>query len=206
MYPRILIIHLCFVQSKHSTSNEVLDASMKNEDVGNFVEEQPSAPGVDATEDKVVFAPKEKNQEMEESKVSKNQPVEAKEPVELVTPDVVKPTSPNVASSSLTAVEVDGTVSSEASLVSVKELNTLEVPEVNEGGSTTKEDIEPKRSRLEDPGASDDEKATIDDEETEATVKRTTRSKARARGRGRGRARGRGRGKGKGKTSSTKET
>ena len=205
MNPRILISHLFFVQSKQSTSNEVLDASMKNGDVGNFVEEQPSAPGVDATEDKVVFAPKEKNQEMEEGKVSKNQPVEAKEPVELVTPDVVKPTSPNVASSSLTAVEVDGTVSSEASLVSVKESNTLEVPEVNEGGSTT-EDVEPKRSRLEDPGASDDEKATIDDEETEATVKRTTRSKARARGRGRGRARGRGRGKGKGKTSSTKET
>lgn len=207
---RILIIYLCFVQSKYSTSNEeILDASMKSADVSNFMEEQPSAPGVDTTEDKVVFVPRENNQELKESKMSKNQLVEAKETVELVTSDVVQHTSSNAASSSLTDFEIDGAISSESSVVSVKESSTLEMPEDKEEANTT-EDIGPKRRRREDPGASEDEKATVEDEETESTLKRTTRSKGRARGRGRGRGRARGRvrgrGKGKGKISSSKET
>ena len=185
-----LFICIHFFQRKPLISdNNTLSITTDKTDTGlRFIEDQPLAPGVDTMEDRVVFAPKEKNEGPNESKPCENQVVGSIDIADPAPPGVITPTSPSVIHSSLSVVHADRSISKESQFLSVDDSSAKELPEVEE--ENTEEDVETKRSKLEDRGADEEDSTAVEDEETEAAPKRITRSKGRARGRGRGRGRG----------------
>ena len=179
------------------SDDATVDLKSEEDDVRSKLEEQPAVPGVDPSEDKVVFAPKESIKEPDDSTASENQLLKSEKIDKQASSDVA-----NVADSCLPVVESDVNIASESpadDAISAKESNTLELSEDEPVEKT--ENVEKKRRRTENLDATDGEKPSVEDEESETVSMRITRRKTRASARARGRGRGRGRGKSKGKAS-----